>query len=118
VSTWQIQIESGDFVTYKLILVRRYMFTPFFAGLGSGMDLLFLSTFGGPFVSLLIAIIPQFIQEDRTCLRWFGDCCDAERMDNYGGFKLHVTLNMQHKGRGVDFPWPLKYPKLFATQER
>ena len=36
-------------------------YIPYFAGLGSGMDMLFSSTFGGPFISFLIVIVPQFI---------------------------------------------------------
>ncbi|NLM00371.1 MAG: hypothetical protein GX220_02815 [Treponema sp.] len=35
-------------------------YIPFFAGLGPGADLLFGSTFGGPFMSYLILGIPQF----------------------------------------------------------
>lgn len=35
-------------------------YIPFFAGLGPGADLLFGSTFGGPFMSYLILAIPQF----------------------------------------------------------
>ncbi len=44
-----------------LFLVTLIEYIPFFAGIGSGMDLLFSSTFGGPFISFLIVIIPQFI---------------------------------------------------------
>lgn len=44
-----------------LFLVALVEYIPFFAGAGAGMDLLFTSTFGGPFISFLIVIIPQFI---------------------------------------------------------
>lgn len=44
-----------------LLLVCLIEYIPFFAGIGPGMDILFSSTFGGPFISFLIVIIPQFI---------------------------------------------------------
>ena len=44
-----------------LFLVALVEYIPYFAGVGAGMDLLFSSTFGGPFISFLIVIIPQFI---------------------------------------------------------
>jgi len=44
-----------------LLLVCLVEYIPYFAGIGPGMDLLFTSTFGGPFISFLIVIIPQFI---------------------------------------------------------
>jgi len=44
-----------------LLVVCLIEYIPFFAGIGPGMDLLFSSTFGGPFISFLIVIIPQFI---------------------------------------------------------
>ena len=44
-----------------LLLVCLIEYIPYFAGIGPGMDLLFTSTFGGPFISFLIVIIPQFI---------------------------------------------------------
>ena len=42
-----------------LIILIEYI--PFFAGLGPGADLLFGSTFGGPFMSLLIVFAPQVL---------------------------------------------------------
>lgn len=36
-------------------------YIPFFLGIGPGVDLLFTSTFGGPFMSLMILFIPQVI---------------------------------------------------------
>lgn len=44
-----------------LLLVCLIEYIPFFAGIGPGIDILFSSTFGGPFISFLIVIIPQFI---------------------------------------------------------
>lgn len=44
--------------TLVMILIE---YIPFFAGLGPGADLLFGSTFGGPFMSLLIVFAPQVI---------------------------------------------------------
>jgi uncharacterized protein len=44
-----------------LFLVALVEYIPYFLGIGAGMDILFTSTFGGPFISFLIVIIPQFI---------------------------------------------------------
>ncbi|MEN6595935.1 MAG: hypothetical protein ABFC31_13405 [Clostridiaceae bacterium] len=44
-----------------LLLVCLIEYVPFLSGIGPGMDILFSSTFGGPFISFLIVIIPQFI---------------------------------------------------------
>ncbi|MDR2618559.1 MAG: alpha/beta hydrolase [Treponema sp.] len=41
-----------------LIVLIEYI--PFFAGLGPGADLLFSPLFGGPFMSVMILLIPQF----------------------------------------------------------
>ena len=41
------------------IVLLEYI--PFFAGIGPGADLLFGSTFGGPFMSLLIVFVPQVL---------------------------------------------------------
>jgi len=43
-----------------LIIVVLIEYIPFFAGIGPGADLLFSSTFGGPFMSILILAVPQF----------------------------------------------------------
>lgn len=42
-----------------LILVTLIEYVPFFLGIGPGADVLFGSTFGGPFMSLLILFVPQ-----------------------------------------------------------
>ncbi len=44
-----------------LLIVCLIEYIPFFAGVGPGVDILFSSTFGGPFISFLIVIIPQFV---------------------------------------------------------
>lgn len=42
-----------------VIVLIEYI--PFFAGIGPGADLLFGSTFGGPFMSILIVFVPQVL---------------------------------------------------------
>lgn len=42
-----------------VILLLEYI--PFFMGYGPGVDLLFGTTFGGPFMSALILLVPQFV---------------------------------------------------------
>lgn len=44
-----------------LFLVLLVEYIPFFLGFGPGADLLFSTTFGGPFMSALILLVPQFI---------------------------------------------------------
>ena len=44
-----------------IILIVLIEYIPFFAGVGPGADLLFGSTFGGPFMSLMILLLPQII---------------------------------------------------------
>ena len=44
-----------------VLLVALIEYIPFFAGFGPGADLLFGSTFGGPFMSLLILFAPQVV---------------------------------------------------------
>lgn len=44
-----------------LFLVALVEYITYFSGAGAGMDLLFSSTFGGPFISFLIVITPQFM---------------------------------------------------------
>ncbi len=44
-----------------VLLVTFIEYIPFFAEIGPGADLLFGSTFGGPFMSLLILFLPQVI---------------------------------------------------------
>lgn len=44
-----------------LLVVMLLEYIPFFAGMGPGADLLFGTTFGGPFMSALILLAPQFV---------------------------------------------------------
>ena len=44
-----------------ILLITLLEYIPFFAGVGPGADLLFGSTFGGPFMSLLIVYLPQIM---------------------------------------------------------
>lgn len=48
-----------------IIILIEYI--PFFAGVGPGADLLFGSTFGGPFMSLLIVFAPQILVFSLIC---------------------------------------------------
>jgi hypothetical protein len=43
-----------------VFLIALIEYIPFFMGIGPGADLLFSSTFGGPFMSVMILLIPQF----------------------------------------------------------
>lgn len=44
-----------------VMIVVLIEYIPFFAGIGPGADLLFGSTFGGPFMSILILFVPQVL---------------------------------------------------------
>ena len=48
-----------------VIVLIEYI--PFFAGIGPGADLLFGSTFGGPFMSILIVFMPQVVVFSLLC---------------------------------------------------
>ena len=48
-----------------VIVLIEYI--PFFAGIGPGADLLFGSTFGGPFMSILIVFVPQVLVFSVLC---------------------------------------------------
>jgi dienelactone hydrolase len=43
-----------------LFIIALIEYIPFFLGLGPGADLLFSSLFGGPYMSVLILLVPQF----------------------------------------------------------
>ena len=43
-----------------VILIALIEYIPFFMGIGPGADLLFTSLFGGPFMSVMILLVPQF----------------------------------------------------------
>ena len=49
------------------MLIALIEYIPFFMGIGPGADLLFSSTFGGPFMSLLIVFIPQVLVFSVLC---------------------------------------------------
>ena len=50
-----------------ILLLVLLEYIPFFAELGPGADLLFSSTFGGPFMSLMIVFVPQVIVFSLIC---------------------------------------------------
>ncbi len=50
-----------------VLLVVAIEYIPFFAGIGPGADLLFGSTFGGPFMSILILFVPQVLFFSIAC---------------------------------------------------
>ncbi|MBP5160327.1 MAG: hypothetical protein ILP10_08550, partial [Lachnospiraceae bacterium] len=50
-----------------LILITLIEYIPFFLGIGPGADVLFGSTFGGPFMSLLILFVPQVLFFSFAC---------------------------------------------------
>jgi len=50
-----------------IFLICLLMYVPFFMGLGPGVDLLVGSTFGGPFMSLLLLFFPQVIVLSLLC---------------------------------------------------
>jgi len=54
-------------MTGGVLLITLIEYIPFFAGLGPGADILFGSTFGGPFMSLLIVFVPQVIVFSLLC---------------------------------------------------
>ena len=50
-----------------VMVVVLIEYIPFFAGIGPGADLLFGSTFGGPFMSILIVFVPQVVVFSLLC---------------------------------------------------
>jgi len=50
-----------------IFVICLIMYIPFFAGIGPGADLLFGSTFGGPFMSLLLVFFPQILVLSVLC---------------------------------------------------
>jgi len=51
---------------FVIVLIE---YIPFFMGIGPGADLLFSSTFGGPFMSILIVFVPQVLVFSILCNR-------------------------------------------------
>lgn len=58
---WQTWWRIAVCMAGGLVLIVLLEYIPFFAGLGPGADLCFGTTFGGPFMSLLIVFVPQVI---------------------------------------------------------
>jgi dienelactone hydrolase len=54
-----------------ILLIVLIEYIPFFAGIGPGADVLFGSTFGGPFMSLLILFVPQVIVFSVLCTYFY-----------------------------------------------
>ena len=54
-------------MTGGVVLITLLEYIPFFLGIGPGADVLFGSTFGGPFMSLLIVFVPQVIVFSILC---------------------------------------------------
>ena len=50
-----------------ILLIILIEYIPFFANIGPGADLLFSSTFGGPFMSLMIVFVPQVLVFSIIC---------------------------------------------------
>ena len=50
-----------------ILIVILLEYIPFFLGIGPGADMLFGSTFGGPFMSLLIVFFPQILVFSLIC---------------------------------------------------
>ena len=50
-----------------IMVIVPIEYIPFFAGIGPGADLLFSSTFGGPFMSILIVFVPQVLVFSFIC---------------------------------------------------
>jgi dienelactone hydrolase len=54
-----------------ILLIVLIEYVPFFLGVGPGADLLFGSTFGGPFMSLLILFVPQVVVFSVLCTYFY-----------------------------------------------
>ncbi|GHV93831.1 hypothetical protein AGMMS50293_01510 [Spirochaetia bacterium] len=52
---WSVLVMLGG-----VFIIALIEYIPFFMGMGPGVDLLFSSLFGGPFMSVMILLIPQF----------------------------------------------------------
>lgn len=54
-----------------ILIIVLIEYIPFFLGIGPGADVLFGSTFGGPFMSLLILFVPQVVVFSVLCTYFF-----------------------------------------------
>jgi len=59
--------RSAMLMVGGILLIVLIEYIPFFAGIGPGADLLFGSTFGGPFMSILIVFVPQVLVFSLLC---------------------------------------------------
>lgn len=59
--------RSGLLMIGGVLVIVLIEYVPFFAGIGPGADLLFGSTFGGPFMSILIVFVPQVLVFSLLC---------------------------------------------------
>jgi hypothetical protein len=64
---WSCWWRNALVMTGGVLLIVLIEYIPFFAGIGPGADLLFGSTFGGPFMSLLILFVPQVVAFSLIC---------------------------------------------------
>lgn len=62
--TW---LRTALQMTGGVLLITLIEYVPFFSGIGPGADVLFGSTFGGPFMSLLIVFVPQVVVFSLIC---------------------------------------------------
>lgn len=60
-------LRSALLMIGGVLIVVLIEYIPFFAGIGPGADLLFGSTFGGPFMSILIVFVPQVVVFSLLC---------------------------------------------------
>ena len=63
-ATWW---RSALMMVGGVLVIVLIEYIPFFAGIGPGADLLFSSTFGGPFMSILIVFVPQVLVFSILC---------------------------------------------------
>jgi hypothetical protein len=64
---WSTWWRNALIMTGGVLLIVLLEYIPFFAGIGPGADVLFGSTFGGPFMSLMILFIPQVVAFSFLC---------------------------------------------------
>lgn len=60
-------LRSALLMIGGVLMIVLIEYIPFFAGIGPGADLLFGSTFGGPFMSILIVFVPQVLVFSLLC---------------------------------------------------
>ena len=68
---WSAWWKNAFCMAGGILLVILLEYVPFFLGIGPGADLLFGSTFGGPFMSLLIVFFPQILVFSLICTYCF-----------------------------------------------